>query len=428
MSKKIQDTRICVVGLGYVGLPLATTLSKYFTVSGFDINKEKIEALKKGVDETGEVEDLKQYRVEYSSDPEIISRSNFIIVAVPTPITDDKKPDLEPLKSASEIVGKNLKSGSIIVYESTVYPGCTEEDCLPILERESGLKYGADFKLGYSPERVNPGNRKIDATIASIHRAPEKVIKVVSGSDADALEWVSDVYGKITEIHRAPSIKVAEAAKVIENVQRSLNIALMNELAIIFDKLGINTRDVLAAAGTKWSFHPYYPGLVGGHCIGIDPYYLTHKAQQVGYEPKVILAGQDVNEYMATLVASKFKGRKSVLVMGLTFKENVPDIRNSKAGDLVNALKAEGVAVSGFDPLLDEKIAETFGIPFEKNKIPLGDFDGIIVFSPHNVFKQNDFSLSVLRKQCSDDCLIFDVKGFYDRGEAEKLGFKYSTL
>lgn len=421
-----MDTKICVVGLGYVGLPLACLLSKNFPVSGFDINENKINDLKAGRDETGEVGDLSQYKINYSSDPKIISEANFIIVAVPTPITKDHKPDIGFLKSASETVGKQLKTGSIIVYESTVYPGCTEEDCAPILERESGLKCGVDFKIGYSPERVNPGDK--------VHTI-DKVVKVVSGMDAETLEKVAAVYGAITTVHKAPSIKVAEAEKVIENVQRSLNIALMNELSLIFDRMGISTRDVLAAAGTKWNFHKYMPGLVGGHCIGVDPYYLTYKAQQLGYEPKVILAGQDVNESMPSLVASKFEGKKTILIMGLTFKENVPDIRNSKAGDLAKILVSQDSEVFGFDPHLDNYTLHEGNFPNSRNnafhfvselvKI-YKKLDGIIVFSPHETFKE--YTLKKLREYCADECLIFDVKGFYNKTEAEKLGFIYVTL
>src|SRR3989338_147919 len=348
-----METKICVVGMGYVGLFLVCLLSKKYEVSGFDINGKKINDLKSGLDETGEVDDLKKYHINYSADPKIIQEANFIIVAVPTPITEDRKPDLSPLESASKIVGENLTKGSIVVYESTVYPGCTEEVCIPILESKSGLKFGVDFQVGYSPERVNPGDKK---------NTIDKIIKVVSANNNETLKKLEEVYGSITKIYSASSIKVAEAAKVIENVQRSLNIALMNELAIIFDKIGISTKEVIEAASTKWNFHKYTPGLVGGHCIGVDPYYLTHKAKQLGYEPKVILSGQAVNEYMSELVAGKFKGKKKVLILGLTFKENVPDTRNSKAGDLVRHLKRQGSWVAGHDPLVEPStIREIFG-------------------------------------------------------------------
>ena len=403
--------KICVVGLGYVGLPLACLLSKHFEVSGFDINAEKIEGLKQGIDHTSEVDDLKKYHINYSADPTVMNGATFIIVAVPTPINEKFDPDLTPLESASEIVGKNLQTGAVVVYESTVYPGCTEEICLPILEKFSGLKCGTDFTLGYSPERVDPGNKV---------KTVDKITKIVSASDAPTLARLVNVYGSITDLHQASSIKVAEAAKVIENVQRSLNIALMNELALIFDKLGISTKDVLEAAGTKWNFHKYIPGLVGGHCIGVDPYYLTHKAKQVGYEPKVILAGQEVNESMAALVASKFDGKKNILVMGLTFKENVPDTRNSKAFDLIKILKSQyGCQVTEHDPWLDDKNVWP--------PQPAG-FDGILVFSPHKTFQDHAYSLEQLKNLCVDKPLLFDVKGFYDKVQAEKLGFEYKTL
>jgi UDP-N-acetyl-D-galactosamine dehydrogenase len=413
-----MKTKICIVGLGYVGLPLACLLSKKYEVSGFDINKKKIENLKEGIDETGEIDDLKKYQIEYSTDSTIIKEANFIIVAVPTPLTEDKKPDLGPLKKASEIVGQNLTKGSIVVYESTVYPGCTEEDCLPILTQESGLKYGPDFKIGYSPERINPGDK--------IHTI-DKVVKVVAGSDQEALEKIKEVYGSITQVHPVSEIKVAEAIKVIENVQRSLNIALMNELALIFDRMGISTKEVLEGAGTKWNFHKYTPGLVGGHCIGIDPYYLTYKAQELGYEPQIILSGQQVNESMVGLVASKFKGKKKILVMGLTFKENVPDTRNSKARDLIAELKNSGSEVSAYDPILPDGL-DGFDVPIISTWPVEEKFDGIIIFSPHDEFKEDKYSLENLKNICSDNPILFDVKGFYDKTKAEEIGFKYLTL
>lgn len=420
--------KICVVGLGYVGLPLACLLSEKFEVSGFDINKEKINALYGvGFDETGEVvnlsgKDIKDYKINYSSDPSIIKESSFIIVAVPTPIDEDKKPDLSPLESASKLVGQNLSKGAVVVYESTVYPGATEEVCIPILEQESGLKFDQDFSVGYSPERVNPGDR--------VHTI-DKVIKIIAGSDDTTLGRLKNVYGSITEVFEASSIKVAEAAKVIENVQRSLNIALMNELALIFDKVGIPTKDVLEAAGTKWNFHPYQPGLVGGHCIGVDPYYLTYKAKKLGYDPKIILSGQEVNESMVDLVASKFSDKKNILIMGATFKENVPDIRNSKALELLNMLKGRGKEVLIVDPILNHD-----KVLYKTNVAAVGclpsdveiKFDGIIVFSPHDEFKEEEYSLKNLKSICEGDAIIFDVKGFYNKAQAEDLGFKYLTL
>ncbi len=416
-----METKICVVGLGYVGLPLACLLAKNYQVFGFDINEKKINELKNGIDKTGEVGNLSQCNIEYSNNPEIIKQANFIIVAVPTPIDENKKPDLELVESASEIVGQNLTKGAVVVYESTVYPGCTEEVCLPILEKESGLKFGADFKIGYSPERVNPGDK--EHTI-------DKIFKVVSGSDQGCLDQVAAVYGSITQVHKASSIKVAEAAKVIENVQRDLNIALMNELALIFERMGINTKEVIEAAGTKWNFHKYYPGLVGGHCIGVDPYYLTYKAKKLGYDPKVILAGRGVNEFMAEFVASKLKGRKRVLILGLTFKENVPDIRNSKAKDLALRLKEQGCEVFGHDPLLKIKefVVDHFGVSVISDWPPPEKFDAIVIFSPHKVFKEKEYSLTNLKNICESNPALFDIKGFYSRTDAEETGFEYLTL
>ncbi|MDX9893221.1 MAG: nucleotide sugar dehydrogenase [Patescibacteria group bacterium] len=414
--------KICVVGLGYVGLPLACLLSKHFSVSGFDISERKIKDLQNGIDETGEIDNLKKYQLEYSANPSIISQANFIIVAVPTPITEDLKPDLTPLESASEIVGKNLQAGSVVVYESTVYPGCTREVCLPILEQRSGLKFGTDFQLGYSPERVNPGDR--------VHTI-ETITKIISASDPQTLARLKAVYGQITQVHEAQTIEVAEAAKVIENVQRSLNIALMNELSLIFDKLGINTKDVIEAAATKWNFHKYSPGLVGGHCIGVDPYYLTYKAQQEGYEPKIILSGQEVNESMAGLVAQKFAGKINVLVLGITFKENVPDSRNTKALNVMSRLAEQGSKIYWHDPVFTAKhqpqafsaypyLPSLAGSPVK--------FDGILLFSPHQIFGSADYDLAKLKEICNDQALIFDVKGFYNQTEVENLGFKYLTL
>lgn len=415
-----MKTKICIVGLGYVGLPLACLLSKKFEVSGFDISEKKINDLKNGFDETGEVENLSSYQINYSNDSAVIQNANFIIVAVPTPVTEEKLPDLQPVISASEIVGKNLTAGSIVVYESTVYPGCTEEICLPILEKESGLKFGSDFKLGYSPERINPGDR--------VHTI-DKITKIVSGSDQEALEKISEVYSSFTQVHQAPTLKVAEAAKVIENVQRDLNISLMNELALIFDRLDINTKDVLAAAGTKWNFHKYQPGLVGGHCIDVDPYYLTYKAAQVGYESKVILAGRRVTESMPAFVASKLIGKKNILILGLTFKENVPDVRNSKARELGQKLKEQGSNVYGHDPVVKKpEHFKNFDFEIINTWPPAEKFDGIIIFSPHNVFQSKEYRLDSLRHLCQDDPILFDIKGLYQKSEAEKSGFKYFTL
>jgi len=415
-----NNPKICVVGLGYVGLPLACLFSRKFKVSGFDINQKKVTDLKNGFDETGEVDDLNQCQIEYSNDPGIIKQADFIIIAVPTPVNEDKTPDLSPIESASKIVGENLSAGSIVVYESTVYPGCTEEICLPILEKESGLICNRDFKIGYSPERINPGDK--------VHTI-DKIVKIVSGSDDEALNKVAEIYSTITQVHRAPSIKVAEAAKVIENVQRDLNISLMNELALIFDRMGIRTKDVLAAAGTKWNFHKYQPGLVGGHCIDVDPYYLTFRAAKAGYESQVILAGRKVTESMPGFVASKLKGKKNILILGLTFKENVPDTRNSKAKELAIKLKEQGSVVFGYDPVVRNlEHLNYFNINILKDWPPKELFDGIIIFSPHEIFRAERYSLKKLKEICQNNPDIFDVKGFYDKLEAESFGFRYFTL
>lgn len=355
---------ISVTGLGYVGLPVAVAMAKKFKVHGFDINEKRISELLEANDRTNEITsaELKETRnLHYSSNPEHLKNCNFHIITVPTPIDDAKRPDLTLVYKASQTVGKFLKKGDIVVYESTVYPGVTEEECIPLLEKASGLKGGIDFKVGYSPERINPGDKEHSFT---------KILKVVSGQDADALEKVAFVYSQVVTagVYKAESIKVAEAAKVIENTQRDLNIALMNELAIIFDKMNIDTQAVLKAAGTKWNFVKFYPGLVGGHCIGVDPYYLTHKSEQLGYHPEVILAGRRINDSMGAFVANK--GIKALIhqelpiknnfatVLGATFKENCPDIRNSKVMDIVKALKEYGMEVQVSDPLADQD--ETF--------------------------------------------------------------------
>ena len=388
-----DNLKICVVGLGYVGLPLAVEFGKYLGVKGFDISEKRIKELKSFQDTTNELtpDELKNTRLEATSDPKAISESNFIIVAVPTPIDNNFNPDLKHVKSASQIVGKNMKKGTVVVYESTVYPGVTEEVCLPIIEKESGLKHKYDFKLGYSPERINPGDKE---------HTVDKIVKIVSGCDDEALEIISEVYAKIIKagIHKAPDIKTAEAAKVIENIQRDLNIALVNELKIIFDKLGVDTNEVIEAAATKWNFHKYTPGLVGGHCIGVDPYYLTYKAKQTGYYPKVILAGRETNEFMAEYFAKKCikalndAGKilkdSTVLVMGLTFKENVKDARNSKAKELIKHLKDSGVNVTGYDPLLsNDMIEKEFGVKNHKLE-DIDNIDAVIITSAHDEIKR----------------------------------------
>jgi UDP-N-acetyl-D-galactosamine dehydrogenase len=415
MAKNVARS-IAIVGLGYVGLPIAVAFGKQAPVIGFDINKAKIDELRNGVDRTGEVsrQDLKRSRVRYTSDPTELKTADFIIVAVPTPINEALQPDLTALQKASELIGSNLSPGTIIVYESTVYPGATEEVCLPILEKTSGLKCGLDFKIGYSPERINPGDKE---------HTLEKIVKVVSAQDGESLDIVAQIYGKVVKagIHRAPSIKVAEAAKVIENTQRDLNIALMNELALIFHRLGVDTKSVLEAAGTKWNFLNFSPGLVGGHCIGVDPYYLTTKAESVGYHPEVILAGRRINNSMGKFVAEHTMkllsqldcpvGDLKVAVLGLTFKENVPDLRNSRVPDIINELREYGLQVSVHDPLAEpeEAVAE-YGLrllPWDHIK----QVDGIVLAVPHRHYMQMDVQelLKPLRRQRNS--VVVDVKG-----------------
>lgn len=427
----MENKIICVVGLGYVGLPLAVEFSKFFKVIGFDINKRKIENLREGIDENGEIEKEKLMipNLFYTDNPEDIKKANFIIVCVPTPVNNTKKPDLSYLKKASEIVGKNLSKNSIVVYESTVYPGCTEEICVPILERCSNLKYKVDFKVGYSPERINPGDK--EHTI-------DKIVKVVSGCDKETTEEMAKVYGKIIKagICKAPDIKTAEAAKIIENIQRDLNIALMNELSIIFNKLGINTKEVLKAAGTKWNFHRYYPGLVGGHCIPVDPYYLAYKAEEIGYYPEIILAGRRINENMPKYVANLvikglnekrkvLKGSK-VLIIGLTFKENVKDYRNSKVKDLIEELKEYGIEVLGCDPILDNKIVEkVFGVKNYKFD-EVNEVDAIVVVHLHDCMK--NISLEELKNKILGKLVLVDIKNIFDREKSISEEFIYYSL
>jgi len=380
--------RIAVVGLGYVGLPLALELSKHYSILGFDVDEDKVNNLQQGIDLTGEVslENLQNDGVTFSCDETKLKKADVVIVCVPTPIDDHKKPDLKYVKSASGVVGRNLKEGGIVVYESTVYPGVTEEVCVPILEKMSGLKFGEGFKVGYSPERMNPGDKE---------HSVNKIVKVVAGMDNESLEKIDSVYSKITKTHKASSIKVAEAAKVIENIQRDLNIALMNELAIIFDKMDIDVHSVLEAAGTKWNFHKYIPGLVGGHCIGVDPYYLTYKAEGMGYHPQVILAGRQINDNMHKFyfekimkrLARKEKNgeRHSVLVLGLTFKPNVKDYRNSRVKHLIEELKGYNVDVSAYDPHLSKEVVEDyFGADFFDPRTAARNFDFTLMAVEHD--------------------------------------------
>ncbi|MDE3041020.1 MAG: nucleotide sugar dehydrogenase [Nitrospirota bacterium] len=427
-----KERKIAVVGLGYVGLPIAVAFGKRKRVIGFDINKTKIAELQKGLDRTGEVSsaDLKSSDVQYTFQPRDLKAADFIIVAVPTPINEALQPDLTALRTSSELIGANLSPGSIVVFESTVYPGATEEVCQPILEQASGMKCGVDFQLGYSPERINPGDKE---------HTLEKIIKVVSAQDDASLEIVAHTYELVVKagIHRAPSIKVAEAAKVIENTQRDLNIALMNELALIFHRLGIDTRSVLDAAGTKWNFLKFSPGLVGGHCIGVDPYYLTAKAESVGYHPQVILAGRRINNGMGKFVAEqtmKLLGQLprpvnelKVAVLGLTFKENVPDLRNSKVPDIIQELREYGVQVLVHDPIAEPKEAvDEYGIHLSKWD-DLSDIDGIIVSVAHREFA--DMGLQKLLKPLRNqrEGVVIDVKCLLDQAKLPKT-LKYWRL
>lgn len=425
--------RIAVVGLGYVGLPLCVGFGKVFKgVIGFDISESRIDELMSGFDRTLEVkpEEIKKASVEFTSKPEILKKANIIIVAVPTPINSHNIPDLRPLESASEIVGKNMSEGVTVVYESTVYPGVTEEICSPILERHSGMKAGVDFKLGYSPERINPGDK--------IHNL-ENIVKVVAGQDSETTEFLAGIYGKVVKagIYKARDIKTAEAAKVIENIQRDLNIALINELSIIFHKLGLDTHNVLEAAKTKWNFLPFEPGLVGGHCIGVDPYYLTFKAQEVGYHPEVILAGRKINDYMGKYIAEQtikelikagtaVKGSK-VLLMGFTFKENVKDVRNTRVIDIYNELKEYGVSPFVYDPEADkDEVKSEYGIWLIKSLDEFSPYDGIVVAVKHNEF--NKLSPEYLRSICNENPVVIDVKGLFNGDALKTSGFRYWRL
>jgi UDP-N-acetyl-D-galactosamine dehydrogenase len=429
---KNKQEKISVTGLGYVGLPLAISFAKKVKVIGFDIDKAKIEAHKRGIDITNEVgnKSLKKTTAFLTSNEEELKKAKFHIITVPTPINPDKTPNLDAVMGASKIVGRNLVKGSIVVYESTVYPGVTEDICKPFLEKESGLRCGIDFKIGYSPERINPGDK--------IHRL-EKIKKVVSGMDEESLDIIAKVYGLIIEagIYKAESIKVAEAAKVIENAQRDINIAFMNELSIIFNKLGIDTQAVLRAASTKWNFLKFTPGLVGGHCIGVDPYYLTYKVEQIGYHSQIILAGRKINDDMGRYVAEntlkqlikvdkQIKGCK-VLVMGITFKENCPDIRNSKVIDIIHELKEYGIEIKVVDPLAEKsEVQREYGIKLSKLE-DVTDVDAVIFAVPHEKFK--NISLKDLKKIYKDDKLVLiDIKGMLNKKEAESLNYLYWRL
>ena len=426
------EEKLSLVGLGYVGMPIAVAFAKKIKVVGYDLNAKKIELYKSGIDPTREVGDeaIKQTTVEFTADETKLKEAKFHVVAVPTPVNDDHTPDLTPVEGASRILGRNLTKGSIVVYESTVYPGVTEDVCVPILEKESGLKCGVDFKVGYSPERINPGDK--------VHRL-ETITKIVSGMDDETLDIVAKVYELVVEagVHRASCIKVAEAAKVIENSQRDINIAFMNELSIIFNKLGIDTKSVLEAAGTKWNFLKFFPGLVGGHCIGVDPYYLTYKAEQVGYHSQVILSGRRINDDMGKYVAENvvknlIKAGKAVkdakvAILGFTFKENCPDTRNSKVFDIVKELREYGIEPIIADPTADyEEAKHLYGVDFvDMNTIT--NCDAVVLAVAHDEFAK--LTMAEVDKLFGEgQKVLLDIKGLLNRKEYENAGYSYWRL
>lgn len=456
-----RQEKMSVIGLGYVGMPIAVAFARKVDVIGFDINNKKIELYKSGIDPTKEVGDevIKNTTVELTSDESKLRKAKFHIVAVPTPVNRDHAPDLNPVIYASKTLGRNLTKGSVVVYESTVYPGVTEDICVPILEKESGLKCGVDFKVGYSPERINPGDKE--------HRL-ETIVKIVSGMDEETVDTIAKVYGLVVEagIYRAESIKVAEAAKVIENCQRDINIAFMNELSIIFNRMGIDTKAVLAAAGTKWNFLRFYPGLVGGHCIGVDPYYLTYKAEEIGYHSQIILSGRKINDSMGKYVAENIvkkmiKANKQingskVVIFGITFKENCPDVRNTKVVDIINELAEYGVETKVVDPIADkEDLWREYKICLYEIE-EISDVDAIIFAVSHDEFK--GINLEDLKKMYrkikssrfdklnnvgtanlgataefdvdteKNTYVLVDVKGMFNRKEAEEMGYLYWRL
>lgn len=453
---KNRQEKIALIGLGYVGMPIAVAFARKAEVIGFDINEEKIALYRNGIDPTMEIgnEVIRNTTVDFTSDEERLREARFHIIAVPTPVNDDHTPDLMPLKSASQVLGRNLTKGSVVVFESTVYPGVTEEICVPILEQESGFKCGKDFKVGYSPERINPGDK--------MHRL-ETIIKVVSGMDDESLETIARVYGMVVEagVYRAESIKVAEAAKVIENSQRDINIAFMNELSIIFNKMGIDTKEVLAAAGTKWNFLKFTPGLVGGHCIGVDPYYLTYKAEGMGYHSQVILAGREINDNMGKYVAENtvkkmIKANKpingsKVAIFGITFKENCPDVRNSKVVDIIRELEEYGVEAIVIDPVADKRSLWHEYRIVTRNIDEVEHVDAILFAVPHDAFKEinleslktmyrssNPFDIDVQNSGVTTEVkgggidlnslVLIDVKGMFNREVALAMGFLYWRL
>ncbi|TPG64395.1 nucleotide sugar dehydrogenase [Hymenobacter nivis] len=421
-----KEATLAVIGLGYVGLPIALEFAKQLKVIGFDINAGRVAQMQQAIDPSGELEakDFEGCDIAFTDSLEVLRQAQFYIVAVPTPIDEHAQPDLRPLLGASASVGKVLKKGDYVVFESTVYPGCTEEDCIPVMEKLSGLKFPNDFKVGYSPERINPGDKE---------HTLRRIVKVVSGNDAEALETVAKVYELVVDagVHRASSIRVAEAAKIIENTQRDVNIALMNELSMIFDRMNINTYEVLEAAGTKWNFLKFSPGLVGGHCIGVDPYYLTYKAKELGYDAKVILSGRTTNDNMGAYIARKTvqmmikKGKdvakSRVLVMGATFKENVEDIRNSKVADVIQELKNFSVNVDIVDPHADsDELLHEYGFRLTANDDIRDDYDAVIVAVGHKPYAAKDEAY--FQSITADNAVLVDIKGLY-RGQMQELHY-----
>lgn len=428
-----KEEKLALVGLGYVGMPIAVAFSRKIDVIGFDLNREKIALYRSGVDPTNEVgnEAISQCSVDFTADEARLREAKFFIVAVPTPVNDDHTPDLTPVEGASRVVGRNMQKGSIVVFESTVYPGVTEDICVPILEKESGLKCGVDFKIGYSPERINPGDK--------VHRL-ETITKIVSGMDAETLDEVAHTYELVVEagVHRAESIKVAEAAKVIENSQRDINIAFMNELSIIFNKMGIDTKSVLEAAGTKWNFLPFRPGLVGGHCIGVDPYYLTYKAEQLGYHSQIILSGRRINDDMGKYCAENLVKKliqadvpvknARVAILGFTFKENCPDTRNTKIIDIFRELKEYGITALICDPSADAAEAKRlYGIDFVQMD-EIVDMDAVILAVAHEAFRSLDVKTLDAMYRAQDTKVLLDLKGILDKETFAQAGYLYWRL
>jgi len=430
-----KEEKIAVVGLGYVGMPIAVAFARKAEVIGFDINKKKIDLYKSGIDPTNEIGDdeIKRTAVDFTSDETRLKEAKFHIVAVPTPINCDKTPDLSPVEGASKIIGRNLAKGSIVVYESTVYPGVTEDICVSILKEESGLKCGVDFKIGYSPERINPGDK--------VHRL-ENIIKIVSGMDHESLDEIAKVYELVVEagVYRAGSIKVAEAAKVVENSQRDINIAFMNELAMVFDRLDIDTKEVVEAMNTKWNSLGFTPGLVGGHCIGVDPYYFIYEAEKLGYHSQIILSGRKINDGMGKFVAdaiikklilaNKVVKQANVVILGITFKENTPDTRNSKVVDIIDSLREYGINPTVVDPIADAIEAKhLYGIDLYDIK-EVKDVDCLIIAVAHDIFKKLSLKEidGLYGKFPNEEKILIDVKSILDRNEIEEVGYSYWRL